>query len=373
MDFLIGLLVGLMLGAIAATVVSVLRSRAAGQQMRDTFAALSAQALDASAKRLAEQAGSVLDSKKALVDQTFAAMEQRLEQVREFLQKVEGQRQQDFGRLSGSVSQLAATTGELHRMLASTQRRGAWGERMAEDVLRLAGLEEGLNYRKQDADSARGEREKPDFTFLLPNDLRANMDVKFPLESYKAYLDAPDEPRRLAGRKALAAAVRNHVCDVARRGYVDPAVPTVPYCIVFIPSEQIFSLALEETPDLLDESLRRKVVLCSPLTLYAMLAVIRQAAENANVLRTADQVVALVGEFSRQFVKYNDEMDKLGAKIEAASDQFQTVRSTRTNVLQRTVDKIEDLRAARRQLDDSGPAAEEEGRGEKGEARRTDA
>ena len=362
MEFAIGFLLGLLAGAVLAAVILALRARAGAQQaqqMRDAFAALSAEALDSSAKRLAEQAGAVLDGKKALVDQTFAAMEQRLEQVRALLQKVEAQRQQDFGRLSGSVTQLATTTGELHRMLASTQRRGAWGERMAEDVLRLAGLQEGVNYRKQDVESAQSGRERADFTFLLPQGLRANMDVKFPLESYKAYLDAPDEPRRLAGRKALAAAVRNHVRDVASRGYVDPAVPTVPYCIVFVPSEQIFSLTLEEAPDLMDESLRRKVVLCSPLTLYAMLAVIRQAAENANVLRTADQVVALVGEFSRQFAKYSEEMDRLGARIEAASTQFQTVRTTRTNVLQRTADKIEDLRAARQapgEADSSGDA-----------------
>jgi DNA recombination protein RmuC len=218
---------------------------------------------------------------------------------------------------------------------------------MAEDVLRLAGLEEGLNYLKQDADSAQGPRERADFTFLLPSGLRANMDVKFPLESYKAYLDAPDDAARQAGRRALAGAVRNHVRDVAGRGYIDPQVPTVPYCIVFIPSEQMFSLAMEEAPDLMDESLRRKVVLCSPLTLYAMLAVIRQAAENANVLRTADQIVALVGEFSRQWGKYNEEMDRLGQRMEAASSQYQVVRTTRTNVLQRLMDKVDGLRSAR--------------------------
>jgi DNA recombination protein RmuC len=281
------------------------------------------------------------------VDQTFATMGERLEQVRTLLQTVEGQRQQDFGRLSGSVSQLAATAGELHRMLASTQRRGAWGERMAEDVLRLAGLQEGVNYRKQDAASAQSGRERADFSFLLPNHLVANMDVKFPLESYKAYLDAETDDERKENRRALAGAVRNHVRDVAARGYIDPDVPTVPYCLLFIPSEQIFTLVMEEAPDLMDESLQRRVVLCSPLTLYAMLAVLRQAAENANVMQTADEIISLVGEFSRQWGKYNEEMDKLGLRLQATETQYQAVRTTRTNVLQRLMDKVEALRSAR--------------------------
>lgn len=365
MDFAIGFVLGLLAGTALTAVVLALRARSAdrlAQQMRDTFQALSAEALDANAKRLAEQAGAVLDGKKALVDQTFAAMEQRLEQVRALLQKVEAQRQQDFGRLSGSVSQLAATTGELHRVLASTQRRGAWGERMAEDVLRLAGLQEGVNYRKQDVESAQSGRERADFTFLLPQGLRANMDVKFPLESYKAYLDAESEDDRAAARRALAGAVRGHVRDVAGRGYVDPEAHTVPYCLLFLPSEQILALVMEEDPDLMDEALRRRVVLCSPLTLYAMLAVIRQAAENANVLHTADEIVSLVGEFTRQWGKYGEEMDKLGERIQGAARQFETVRTTRTNVLVRLMDKIEALRSAPSLPADSARTANEGGR-----------
>ena len=344
MEFLIGFLSGLIVGAVIALLFIPRRARGADQQMRDAFAALSAEALEASSRRLSEQAGAALDGRKALVDQAFAAMGERLEQVRALLARVESQRQQDFGRLSGSVTQLAATTGELHRMLASSQRRGAWGERMAEDVLRLAGLTEGVNYRKQDPDAASSGR--ADFTFLLPSGLVANMDVKFPLESYKAYLDAGGDEDRASARQSLAAAVRGHVRDVAGRGYIDPAASTVPYCIVFIPSEQIFSLVMEESPDLMDESLHKRIVLCSPLTLYAMLAVIRQAAENANVMRTADQIVSLVGEFSRQWARYNEEMDKLGQRIDAAAGQFETLRTTRTNVLQKITDKIEGLRSA---------------------------
>lgn len=343
MDYVLVFLVGAMVGAAVALILSAVRARRADAQLRESFTALAAEALDASSKRLAEQAGAVLDGKKALVDQTFTAMQERLEQVRTTLQRVETERKQDFGRLSGAVSQLATTAGELHRVLASTQRRGAWGERMAEDVLRLAGLEEGTNYRKQSAEAA-GGGDRPDFTFLLPNNLLVNMDVKFPLEDYKAYLDADTEAERSDCLKALTAAVRRHVRDVAGRGYIDPKAPTVPYVIVFVASEQMYSLVLSAGPDLMDDALRQKVVLCSPLTLYAMLAVIRQAAENANIARTADQIVALVAEFSRQWALYNQEMDKLGRHLRQTQEQFDLVRMTRSNVLQRVTDKIEGLR-----------------------------
>jgi DNA recombination protein RmuC len=344
-EFIIGFAVGAAIGAAIAVAVFLVRAKAGERQMRDAFAALAGEALDANSKRLAEQSAAMLDGKKQLIDQSVASANERMEQIRQFIQRSESRRMEEFGRLSSSVSTLATTTGELHKMLASTQRRGAWGERMAEDVLRLIGMQEGVNYTKQSSDQA--ESGRPDFTFSLPNDLKANMDVKFPLEHYKAYLDAPDEQARQANLKQLVTAVRGHIRAVAGRGYIDPKVPTVPYVIVFIPSEQIYSLVLETDADVIDDALAQKVVLASPLTLYAMLAVVRQAAENANVMRAAGQVMTLLEQFRQQWQKYNEELDRLGQRIQSVASQYETVRTTRSNMLQRPLDKIEEIRGSR--------------------------
>jgi DNA recombination protein RmuC len=343
--FIIGFLLGAVLGAGLAVAVSVVRGRAAQRQMREAFAALAGEALDANAKRLTETAGSALESKKALIDQSVKQLNERLEQVRQYLQKVEAERKQDFGRLTNSVTSLSQTTGELHKMLASSQRRGAWGERMAEDVLRLAGLQEGVNYVRQSPEQA--EAGRPDFTFFLPNELRANMDVKFPLEHYKGYLDAKDEPTRQQQLRRLVQAVRDQIKAISGREYIDTKGGTVPYVIMFIPAEQVYALVLDAEPDLIDEALQRQVVLASPLTLYALLAVVRQAAEQANLMRTADEVIALLGQFYSQWQRYNEQVDKLGRAIESTSRAYEDLRTTRTNMLQKPLDRIEDLRQDR--------------------------
>jgi DNA recombination protein RmuC len=362
-EFAIGFVIGAAIGAAIAVVVFLLRARAASrqtdlalEQMRDTFAALAGEALDANSQRLTRQAAATLDGRKALIDQAVAAVNERLEQVRTVLQRVEAERKQDFGQLSNAVASLTMTAGKLHEMLASSQRRGAWGERMAEDVLRLAGLQEGLNYLKQSSEFADG-RDRPDFTFLLPNELKANMDVKFPLERYKSYVDAEGDEARAGELRLLVQAVRNHIRAVAGRGYIDPKAPTVPYVIVFLPSEQIYGLVLSVQPDLVDEALRQKIVLASPLTLYAMLSVIRQAAEHANLMRTADEVLTLLGQFARQWAKYNEAADKLGQRLDQARDEYEKLRTTRTRALQRPLDKIEQLRTTRGLPDESGPEA----------------
>ena len=345
MEYFIGFLIGVVVGAAIALTVVYIRSRSANKQLSDTFAALAGEALDANARRLTDTAAAQLEGKKALIDQAVKTMNERLEQVRNELQRVEAERKKEFGTLSSSVSSLATTTGELHRMLASTQRRGAWGERMADDILRLAGLQEGVNYEKQFTEGA--ETGRPDFTFYLPNDLKCNMDVKFPLESYKSYVDAAGDADRDAACKQLVTAVRGHIRDVAGRGYIDPKVPTVNYVIVFIPSEQIYSLALASQPDLIDEALGQRVVLAGPLTLYAMLAVIRQAAENANIMKTADEVIDLLSAFNKQWQTFHEQEDKVAQRFRQTAEEFDKLVTTRRNMLQRPLDKIEDLRTAR--------------------------
>ena len=147
--YFIVFILGVVVGAGVAFVIFQANRRAAEGQLKQTFASLAGEALDAnsrrlmdvlegSGKRFTEAAAAQLDGKKALIDQSLQAVNERLEGVRQYLQGLEAQRRQDFGQLAGSVASLSQTAGELHKMLASTQRRGAWGERMAEDVLRLA-------------------------------------------------------------------------------------------------------------------------------------------------------------------------------------------------------------------------------------------
>ncbi|MBL7132865.1 MAG: DNA recombination protein RmuC [Phycisphaerae bacterium] len=344
MEYFIGFAVGVIIGAALAVLIGYLRGRSAEVRMGQAFAALAGEALDANSRRLAETAAATLDTKKQLIDQTLKSITDRLTKVSEYFRQIEGDRKHDFGEIKSSITTLSATAGKLHEMLASSKRRGAWGERMAEDVLRLAGLQEGVNFTKQS--SADAESGRPDFTFFLPNDLKANMDVKFPLEAYRGYLDADSDAARDEQLKALVAAVRGHIREVARRGYIDPNVPTVNYVLVLIPSEQIYSLVLEVQPDLIDEALEKKVVLCSPLTLYAMLAVIRQAAERANLMKGADEALALVAEFQKQWDLYKDSMEKMGKRIDGVKEDYDILTSRRTRTLDKLVAKIEDLRTS---------------------------
>ena len=136
-----------------------------------------------------KQHGDELDSKKGLIDKQLESMTTELAKVSKLVNELEKDRGKKFGELSSQVEEtsrrtreLTQATSTLREALASSKTRGQWGERMTEDVLRLAGFIENVNYVKQKKIESSGE--KPDFTFLLPRSLVLNMDVKFPYDNY---------------------------------------------------------------------------------------------------------------------------------------------------------------------------------------------
>ncbi len=367
MEIAISFIVGVVVGAIIALIVCAVRARSG----RDAFTAVSQEVIAESSKQIiimaeqvlkaqSEASAAQIEGKKELIDQSIVQMNERLERLRGFVQQAEADRQKHYGELTSSLSALSSTTESLRNALAGSKRLGAWGERMTEDVLQLAGMSEGVNYTKQSSEAAE-DSGKPDFTFFLPNDLTVNMDVKFPLEKALAYLDSDDDHRKSAGA-GFVSAVRGHIRTVAsaKRGYINPAGGTVNYAIVFIPNEQVYSLAMELDGQLMDEALKMRIVMCGPLTLYAMLSVIRSAAENANIVKEADEVSRLMDAFNKQWQKYRETIDKIGNRIDEAKKSHDDLVGTRMRMLEKPLEKIEELRTARGLPADSSEANEGE-------------
>ena len=289
-----------------------------------------------------------LDGKKALIDQTLQSMKTELINVNHIVIELEKDRVRKFGQLSQQLKataeqtgKLQETTAQLHTALANTQTRGQWGERMAEDVLRIAGFIEGVNYLKQQMSASRS---RPDYTFLLPKGLKLNMDVKFPLDNYMKYIEASSPQEKRNYKLRFIKDVKNRISEVTSREYINRAENTVDYVIVFIPNEQIFSFITENDKTVCDDALSNKVVLCSPMTLFAVLAVIHQAVDNFYVEERATQILKLLSEFKKQWKLFTGSFDSLGKKIEASQKEYQKLTSTRQNQLEKCLDKIEDLR-----------------------------
>jgi DNA recombination protein RmuC len=215
---------------------------------------------------------------------------------------------------------------------------------MADDVLRLAGLVEGVSYVKQRATPL---GTIPDVTFLLPGGRVLHMDVKFPIASYVRCTEAASDAERDAHRVAFLRDVRARVRELTGRGYIDVAGGTLDYVLLFLPNEAIYSFVHEHDRALLDDALRQKLVLCAPLSLYAVLAVVRQAAETAALERTSGEVLAALGSFTQEWGRFCDSLDKVGRAVDAVERAYGELAGTRRRSLERPLARVDELRRTR--------------------------
>ena len=292
-----------------------------------------------------------LEGKKGLIDQQLQRMTAELDNVSKLMKELEKDRVEKFGELSSHLKVvgeqtrvLTQTTNTLREALASSKARGQWGERMAEDVLQIAGFIENINYLKQKAIEG-GSR--PDFTFLLPQELKVNMDVKFPLDNYIKFLEAQAEADKTKFRNDFLRDVKSKIKEVTTRDYINPEQNTVDYVLLFIPNEQVYAFIHEQDHSIFDDGIKNHVIFCSPITLFAVLAVIRQAVDNFALEKTSNEILSLFGTFKRQWDEFIKKLELLGKRIEDVQKEYDSLRSVRRRQLEKPLHKIESLRTQR--------------------------
>ena len=316
------------------------------KEAKDAFGSLSNDALNQNIETfmkiaeskfgdLMKSSDAQLDEKKKLIDSSLTEMKKQLEGLNKQTTELTGQMVES----KKGITELADTTTQLRQILSSSQARGQWGERMVEDILAFIGLTEGINYEKQSQEGS----DRPDFKFNLPDGKHINMDVKFPLSHYENFLASENETEQESEKKAFIKDVRNHVKEISGRSYINPNAGTVDYVLMFIPNESIYSFLNQEDHDLIDFSLGKKILLCSPVTLYAILSLIRQAVSNFYMEQKAGEVQKLVITFREQWVKFIEKLDALGKTLGTVTTHYEALTGPRRNALEKPMDKITDL------------------------------
>jgi DNA recombination protein RmuC len=117
--------------------------------------------------------------------------------------------------------------------------------------------------------------------------------------------------------------------------------------LLFIPNEQLTGFIHEHDSGLLDEAMGQQVVLCSPLTLFAFLGVIRQAFDNFMIEQTSDEILKLLGTFGAQWRKYAEAVESVKKRFDGVDRAFDQLAGTRRRQLERPLLQLEALRLQR--------------------------
>lgn len=318
--------------------------------LRDTARKDREEAISHAADTVVTRGSEQFGQKATEIDNTLKnitdAFSERLKSLSTELSRLQETNNQQYMSVEKAVEALATRTENLREVLSSSQKRGQWGERVVEDMLRAAGFIESRNYTKQDVNDAGG---RPDYKFMMPPNRVLFMDVKFPLDKYAEHFSAETDALRDKAKTDFVKAVKGHVDALAKRDYVNNAKEeALDYVLMFLPNESISGFVHEADPGLIDYALDKKVVLCSPLTLYAFLVVVRQATDSFHTEKTAADIMQQINKFHKEWENYSKAVAEVKDAFQKLSDRIDSigVGGTRFKKLNVPVKEIEKMRKA---------------------------
>jgi len=291
----------------------------------------------------------VLEQSKQSIEFQVDGLQKELSKILDLVSAFEKDRIHKFASLEEKLAQTAvATQGlsqithELGAVIGNNQLRGLWGQRMAEDILRAAGLEEGIHYLRDKSQETVSTR--PDYTFLLPDQHKVYMDVKFPLNNYQELMGADTKDDQDRYSKDFMRDVKNRIRELKKREYINAAEQTLDYIILFIPNEQIFGFIHRFEPGIMDEALGQKILLTSPYSLYGVLSIIRQAHDNFHFQKSANEILKLIGAFLDDYENFKKRFTDLGESLDKTKEKYLEVSEKSFKRLDQRLKKLEDFR-----------------------------
>ncbi len=236
--------------------------------------------------------------------------------------------------------------------------QGDFGEMLLTDVLKNAGLTEGIHYITQgvieDEDgreikSESGKTMIPDVKIYYPDDTIVIVDSKVSLKAYQSFIIAESVEERKRFAKEHVESVRKHVDELKTKdyaSYIPEGQRKVNFNIMFIPVEGAFRLMLEEEPRLWQVAKDNNVLIVSQMTLIIVLNMIQMAWKQADQEKNIAEVYKITAELMTELKGWMDDHVSIGTHLEEAlkayEDSTRKLSTGRQNVIQK-ITKLEKL------------------------------
>jgi DNA recombination protein RmuC len=291
---------------------------------------------------------------------------ERLERYETTVQKVEAERRDAFGLLSGQIEamrtgteRVSAEAAKLVNALRNAPKaRGRWGEQQLRNVLETCGLSEHCDFATEvSVVGEDGARLRPDVVVRVPGGQSLVIDAKVSLNDYQDAFGSVDEADRAAHLAAHAQAIRNHVNRLGAKAYWTQFEDAPDYVVMFIPGEHFLTAALEHDPSLWDYAFDKKVLLATPTNLIAIARTVAAVWRQERLAKEARQIGELGKELYERLAKAADDLRKVGSGLSTAVNNYNSFVSsfeTRSLVTARKFREL-NIEPGRRDIDVLSP------------------
>jgi DNA recombination protein RmuC len=281
-----------------------------------------------------QEARQTLEAKELAIKKLIDPLDKALKSLDEQTRAMEKERSGAYGEVKTLVEAMQKTipasldalkneTSQLITALRAPKTRGNWGELQLKRCVEYAGMVEYCSFSEQvTARDGDDNLLRPDMTIQLPNGREIVVDAKTPLD---AFLDATGNADPAAQGLRFAAhaeRVKTHLRQLSSKTYWKQFDKSPEFVVCFLPSEALFSAALEADPSLIEFSSQANVVMATPTTLIALLKAVAYGWQQSQVTQNAKAIQETGRDLYNKLVNAHEYFSKLGAALENAVGNY---------------------------------------------------
>ncbi|MCY7271271.1 MAG: DNA recombination protein RmuC [Sphingomonas bacterium] len=320
------------------------RDRSHQQQLaglETKFAEVGGKLLESAQKQFLKRADQRFKESEATSGNNLKALLQpvheRLQKYEETVSKVESERKDAFGLLTGHIEAMKSGTERVSAEAAklvnalrnAPKARGRWGEQQLRNVLESCGLSEHADFATEVSHTDdEGTRQRPDVIVRIPGGQSLVIDAKVSLNSYQDAFGAVDEGERAIHLGHHATAIRAHVNTLGAKAYWAQFPDAPDYVVMFIPGEHFLSAALEQDSTLWDYAFDKRVLLATPTNLIAIARTVAAVWRQEKLAKEARQIGELGKELYDRLAKAASDLRKVGSGLTSAVNNYNSFVSS---------------------------------------------